>query len=98
MPLSVCPSRISNHEDIARWLDSGCVVKAFDETYRPVPLQWSGMVRREVLTAAKLVVQGARRPHAVRTAALWAPDKAELRGPRWSRSEVCGQRRPGECV
>ena len=31
---------ISNHEDIARWLDGGCLVKAFDESYRPVPLQW----------------------------------------------------------
>ena len=77
---------ISNHEDIARWLDGGCVVKAFDETYRPVPLQRSGMVGREALAAAEPVAQGSRRLHAARTATLWAPDKAALLGPRWSRS------------
>ena len=88
MPLCVCPSRISNHEDIARWLDSGCVVKAFDETYRPVPLQRSGMVGREALAAAESVAQGSRRPHAARTATLWAPDQAALLGPRGAANDA----------
>ena len=65
---ALCPPRISNHEDIARWLDSGCVVKAFDETYRPVPLQRGSMVRRAVQTATGRGAEGSRRPH-VRTVA-----------------------------
>lgn len=31
---------ISNVEDIAAWLGPRCVVRSFDDSYRPVPLHW----------------------------------------------------------
>ena len=55
MPISAlriiaASATVSNVEDIASWLGPHCVAKQFDDSYRPVPLQWRVMTYPMVAT------------------------------------------------